>query len=97
VGNVARLFNRPVETPAVGRERHAPPAAGYLVRLGPFSDPKAASTARAHVRGAWPMAAVIADGGRYFVQVAACADLPRAEALVERLRQDGDPAEVHAL
>jgi cell division septation protein DedD len=40
------------------------------------------------------MAAVMAESGGYYVLVTACAGRARAEELVERLRQAGEPAEI---
>jgi len=94
-GGLARLLFRRGDSPTV-RAEQAPPAARLVIRLGPFVDPGTAMSARARVRGAWPMAAVLAEGGRYYVQVAECSDRRRAEELADRLRAAGDPAEIHA-
>ena len=40
---------------------------------------------------------VLAEGGRYYVQVAECSDRRRAEEVADRLRAAGDPAEIHPL
>jgi hypothetical protein len=74
-----------------------PLIASYSVRLGPFPDAPSATAVRARVRHAWPMAAVIADQGSYFVQVTTCANRGRAEEAAERLRANGEPVQVSTL
>lgn len=96
VEGIARLLPRAPLPAAAPAEAVTPGVKGHAVRLGPFAAADAASTARARVRGSWPMAAVIADGDSYYVHVTTCASRRRAQELVERLRADGDPAEVGA-
>jgi cell division septation protein DedD len=91
-GGFARLLSR--RSQPAEAETNTPSVARYAVRLGPFEDAMAASSARARVRGSWPMAAVMAESGGYYVLVTACAGRARAEELVERLRQAGEPAEI---
>jgi hypothetical protein len=73
-----------------------PLAVSFAVRLGPFADGKLAAAARARLRGSWPMAAVVAEDGGYYIQVTTCNTQRRAQELVERLRDAGDTAEVSA-
>jgi hypothetical protein len=97
VDGVTRLLPRGVGgSRRIGAET-TPLIASFAVRLGPYADPKTASSVRARVRRSWPMAAVIADGGGYYVQVTTCSNRRRAEELIDRLREAGDPAEVSRL
>jgi hypothetical protein len=82
---------------AGGPEAAIPPIASYAVRLGPFADAQTASAVRARVRREWPAAEVVTAEGQSFVQVTTCANRHHAAALVDRLREGGDPAEVRAL
>lgn len=96
-GGLSRLLSRRRDAPAAESNEQTSLATRHVVRLGPFTDPGAALNARARIRGAWTMAAVLADGGLYYVQVTECPDRRRADELVERFREAGDPAEHRAL
>jgi hypothetical protein len=82
---------------ARGESDATPLIASYAVRVGPFEDVKAASTARARLRRDWPLAAVVAEGDRHYVQIATCATRRRADELAEQLHGKGEAAEVSAL
>jgi len=93
---ILRLFVRSSLPVAARSEDTVPLVASYAVRLGPFTEARVAAAARARLCGAWPAAAVITGSGGYYVQVTTCANRRRAEELVERFRESGDPAEVRS-
>jgi hypothetical protein len=67
------------------------------VRLGPYTDRTSAQAARARVHRDWPAAELMGDGDRFYVQITTTPNRPYAEQLAERLRQSGDPVELHPL
>jgi hypothetical protein len=96
-GRLGRMLSRKPIPATTGPEESSALAVRYLVRLGPFADLRTASTERARVRGAWPMAAVTAESGSYSVRLTTCTDRAQAEELAERLRGAGESVEVSAV
>jgi sporulation related protein len=93
---VLALRSRRLRRPAA-RDGGAAPLAACVVRLGPYHDRATALAVRARVHRDWPAAELMADGEQFYVQVASTPNRQYAERLAERLRQSGDPVELHSL